>query len=207
MDLCEPGTKPVTITGIQKKYYYNGNNDVSCSSASDGQISISAWGGTGTLQYSADNGATFQTSNVISGLSAGTYQVVVKDANGCMGTSSITLRAPSPVSGTIVAQTPTLFLGTNKGTATIAGAGGVGLYYYSIDGGAFQWSGTFTNLAAGSHSVLVRDNNGCMGLSQRNYYFFINRCFERRFNIISPELLPFECSDRRNNRQHIYCCL
>ncbi len=154
---------PITITGIQKKYYYNGNNDVSCSSASDGQISISAWGGTGTLQYSADNGATFQTSNVISGLAAGTYQVVVKDANGCMGTSSITLRAPSPVSGTIVAQAPTLCSGTSTGTATISGSGGVGLYYYSIDGGAFQWSGTFTNLAAGSHPVLIRDNNGCMG--------------------------------------------
>ncbi|MGH2648278.1 MAG: SprB repeat-containing protein, partial [Ginsengibacter sp.] len=154
---------PITITGIQKKYYYNGNNDVSCSSASDGQISISAWGGTGSLQYSADNGTTFQSSNVISGFSAGTYQVVVKDANGCTGTSSVTLRAPSPVSGTIVAQTPTLCSGTNSGTATIAGSGGVGLYYYSIDGSAFQWSGAFTNLAAGSHPVLIRDNNGCMG--------------------------------------------
>jgi Secretion system C-terminal sorting domain len=154
---------PITISGIQKKYYYNGNNDVSCSSASDGQISISAWGGTGTLHYSADNGATFQTSNVISGLSAGTYQVVVKDANDCIGTSSVTLRAPSPVGATIVAQTSDDCSSSNKGTVTVLGSGGVGLYYYSIDGSSYQWSGTFTKLAAGLHWGMVKDNNGCTG--------------------------------------------
>ena len=154
---------PITITGIQKKYYYNGNNDVSCSSAADGQISISAWGGTGTLQYSADNGATFQSSNVFSGLAAGTYQVVVKDANGCTGTSSVTLRAPSPVSATIVAQTSDDCSSSNKGSVTVLGSGGVGLYYYSLDGSSYQWSGTFTKLAAGLHWGMVKDNNGCTG--------------------------------------------
>ena len=154
---------PVTITNINKKYYFNGNNDVSCADASDGQISISAWGGTKSLTYSADGGETFQSSSTISGLAAGTYQIVVKDANGCMTTASVTLKAPSPVTGTIVAQTNTSCSGTNTGSVTIAGSGGVGYYNYSIDGKAFQWSGTFKNLSAGAHTVLIKDNNGCMG--------------------------------------------
>jgi SprB repeat len=154
---------PVTISGIQKKYYYNGNNDVSCSSASDGQITISAWGGTGTLQYSKDNGATFQSSGTISGLAAGTYQVVVRDANGCTATSAVTIKAPSPITATIVSQTTADCSSSNKGSATIAGSGGVGLYHYSLDGSAYQWSGTFNNLAAGLHWGLVKDNNGCTG--------------------------------------------
>jgi len=153
----------VTITNINKKYYFNGNNDVSCADAADGQISISAWGGTKSLTYSADGGETFQPSSTISGLAAGTYQIVVKDANGCMTTASVTLKAPSPVTGTIVAQTNTSCSGTNTGSVTIAGSGGVGFYFYSMDGKAFQWSGTFTNLSVGAHTVLIKDINGCMG--------------------------------------------
>jgi hypothetical protein len=153
---------PITITSIQKKYYYNGNNDVSCSSASDGEISIYAWGGTGTLQYSLD-GVTYQSSNTITGLAAGTYHITVQDANGCTSTSSVTITAPEPVGGTITSQTNIQCSGGNTGAVTVSGSGGVGLYYYSIDGGAFQWSGTFSNLSAGSHQVLVRDHNGCMG--------------------------------------------
>ncbi len=153
----------VTISYIGKKYYYDGNNDVSCSSASDGQVSISAWGGTGTLQYSMDGGSTFQTSNVFSGLAAGTYGIVVKDANGCTATSSVTLTAPSPVSGTVVAQTGTVCSAVNTGTLTVSGSGGVGLYYYSLDGGSYQWAGAFTNLASGTHTVTIKDHNGCTG--------------------------------------------
>jgi len=154
---------PVTISNIQKKYYYNGNNDVSCSSAADGQLTISAWGGTGTLQYSADNGASFQSSNIIKGLAAGDYQVIVKDANGCTATSSVTIKAPPPVSATIASQSNSDCSEGGKGSVTVQGAGGVGLYYYSLDGSAYQWSGTFSKLSAGLHWGIVKDNNGCTG--------------------------------------------
>ena len=153
---------PITITSIQKKYYYNGNNDVSCSSASDGEISIYAWGGTGTLQYSLD-GVSYQSSNTITGLAAGTYHIIVQDANGCTSTSSVTITAPEPVGGTIITQTTTQCTGLNTGTVTVSGNGGVGLYNYSIDGGNFQWAGAFTNLTAGIHNILVKDHNGCTG--------------------------------------------
>ncbi len=153
----------VTISHIQKKYYYNGNNDISCSSSSDGEVTISAWGGTGTLQYSKDNGATYQSSNILGGLAAGTYSLKVKDANGCTASSSVTLIAPAPVSGSITAQATTQCLSSKTGSVTIAGSGGVAQYNYSLDGGAYQYSGSFTNLAAGAHQVTIKDNNGCTG--------------------------------------------
>jgi len=62
---------------------YNGSQ-LSCATATDGTITVTASGGTGTLQYSSDNGTTWQSSNVFSNLGAGTYQIVVKDANNCM---------------------------------------------------------------------------------------------------------------------------
>ena len=119
----------VTISGINKTYRFNGTNDVSCSSATDGEFTISAWGGTGTLQYSKDNGTTYQAANVFSNLAAGNYKVKVRDANGCTSTaSSITLVAPSPVSGSITAQTNATCSGLNTGIVTLSGNGGVGNY-------------------------------------------------------------------------------
>src|SRR5690348_8862712 len=61
---------PVTITGINKKYYYNGNSDVVCSSASDGQVPINAWGGTGKCNYPMEGEITFQTASFFTGWAA-----------------------------------------------------------------------------------------------------------------------------------------
>lgn len=139
---------PVIIGGIQKAY--NGNNDVSCFSSSDGEISKSAWGGTDRLQYAID-GTTFQVSNTFKGLAAGKYNVTNRDANGCTATKSITLTTPAPVTGIISSQTNVQCASNKTGSVTITGKGGVRLYYYSIDGSAFQWMGTFKNLAAEVH--------------------------------------------------------
>ena len=55
-----------------------------CGSNTDGEITISnESGGTGPYTYSIDNGATFQSGNVFSSLTATTYSLVIKDMNGC----------------------------------------------------------------------------------------------------------------------------
>jgi hypothetical protein len=46
-------------------------------------IVVTATGGTGALHYSIDGGATYQSSPVFKHLQNGTYQVLVKDDNGC----------------------------------------------------------------------------------------------------------------------------
>jgi hypothetical protein len=50
----------VTITDAVKTLY-NGS-DLSCSGATNGEITVTASGGTGTLTYSKDNGLTFYSS-------------------------------------------------------------------------------------------------------------------------------------------------
>jgi large repetitive protein len=71
---------PIEILSISSKKYLG--YDVRCNGASDGEITVNAIGGTGALQYSV-NGGAFQSGNVITGLSAGTYVITVKDQNGC----------------------------------------------------------------------------------------------------------------------------
>jgi large repetitive protein len=68
---------------------------VSCNDASDGVLTVTAAGGTGSLSYSL-NGGAFQSSNVFSGLASGSYSVEVKDANGCsITTTSVSIANPA----------------------------------------------------------------------------------------------------------------
>ncbi|TAF65699.1 MAG: hypothetical protein EAZ55_08015 [Cytophagales bacterium] len=51
--------------------------------------------------------------------------------------------------------------GTNNGAITVSGSGGTGTLSYSINGGTFQSSTTFTGLPSGEHTITVRDANNC----------------------------------------------
>jgi SprB repeat/Secretion system C-terminal sorting domain len=52
-------------------------------------LTIVASGGTGQLFYSVDGGTSFQPSNLFNNLPLGTYEVMVKDENGCTFTDQI----------------------------------------------------------------------------------------------------------------------
>lgn len=52
----------------------------------DGSIVVNAENGGDDLEYSIDGGVSFQSSSMFTGLAAGTYQVVVQDADDCMAT-------------------------------------------------------------------------------------------------------------------------
>ncbi len=136
------------------------STDPKCNAGSDGTIIITATGGTGSLEYSVDNGATYQTNNSFSGLSATSYNVVVEDASGCQVTSSTTLSDPTAVSYTSSSTNETC--GAGNGTITLSGSGGTGTLSYSIDNGvSSQSSGSFSSLTAATFNILVEDSNAC----------------------------------------------
>ncbi len=53
-----------------------------------GSIIVYATGGTGVYNYSKNNGGAWQTGYTFSSLAPGTYSIKVKDANGCMSTTT-----------------------------------------------------------------------------------------------------------------------
>ncbi len=65
---------------------------VSCFGGSDGSIDFNVMGGTGTYTYAWSNGATTQD---ISNLKAGVYQLIVKDGNNCEVALSFTIKEPA----------------------------------------------------------------------------------------------------------------
>ena len=120
----------------------------SCGS-SNGQVVVYASNGTGSLLYSIDNGGTFVASNTFSGLSAGTYTLVVQDQNNCTDTQVISISNSSGPSITALVLSATT-CGLDNGEIVITVSGGVPPLEYSIDNGlTFQTSNTFSGLSAG----------------------------------------------------------
>lgn len=130
---------------------------------SNGSITASA-APAGTYTYSL-NGGAFQASGTFSGLAAGSYTVTAKNANGCTGVKTVTLTGVDPCAGVTVTVTTTQTnptTGNSNGSITATATGGTG-FTYSLNGGAYQASGTFSNLAAGNYTITAKNSNGCTG--------------------------------------------
>ncbi len=131
-----------------------------CNSASTGSAKANATGGTGAYTYSwAPSGGTSATAN---NLTAGTYTANVTDANGCLGTASVTITQPLAVTVTISSVNEDKCNGDNTGSATANPAGGTGAYTYAWtpSGGT---NATASNLTAGTYTCTVKDANNCSG--------------------------------------------
>jgi large repetitive protein len=131
---------------------------VNCNS-NNGTITVVGGGSAGPYEYNI-NGGAYQTTGVFTGLAPGTYPVTVRDASGCINAALVVLAAPSLPSVTGFSL-PTS-CGINNGSITLtAGSGGTAPFEYSLGGTIFQTSNVFTNLAAGSYSIFIKDATGC----------------------------------------------
>jgi gliding motility-associated-like protein len=73
-------------------------NGTACSDSEDGQIAVSANGGTpnlGLYEFSR-NGTNWQTGNLFPNLAANVYTVYVRDANNCMDSMIVNIDAADP---------------------------------------------------------------------------------------------------------------
>jgi len=118
-------------------------------------------GGSVTLTSSAGSGylwSTGETTASINVTTAGSFTVQVTNASGCQSVSSITttisLNTPPVASTASVTVQPNCAVSTG----TIEVSAPVGSYEYSIDAGVFQSSTTFSSVASGSHSIIVRNS-------------------------------------------------
>jgi hypothetical protein len=131
----------------------------SCSGGT-GTITVTNTGGTAPLTYSKDGGATYQSSNIFSGLAAGNYTIKVKDASTCTTDSnSVTVAIPSAITASAAGTNPGC--STGLGSITTTASGGTGTLTYSIDGTNYQASNVFSGLAAGNYTITVKDASGC----------------------------------------------
>ena len=118
-------------------------------------------GGDGVYEYSLD-GAAFQSINVYPGLSVGTYNVTIRDSNGCTSICVSTIIEPSVLSCTAVGTTVS-DCGVNDGTIIVTATGGTSNYTYDAGAGSVI-SNVINDLLPGTYEVTVTDANGCTSL-------------------------------------------
>lgn len=132
-------------------------SNVLCNGGNTGSASATPFGGTPpyTYQWSPSN----QTNQNATGLTAGTYTVVVTDVNNCTVVGTVTISEPPALITSVSSGT----IACNGGvtSATVTASGGTPGYTYAWGTTPVQTSPTATGLAAGSYSVLITDGNGC----------------------------------------------
>ncbi len=135
-----------------------------CFGDENGYIIAQATGGTGTIQYSIDNGYMYYNDGDFSNISAGNYHLVIRDQNNCSADwGIITIGQPDLL---LIDSVVTIDIqgcyGDADGQITIYDSGGTGAKLYSIDNGVtLQASNVFTNLDVGDYFPYVVDENGC----------------------------------------------
>ncbi len=151
------GTVSVTIAEPVVLSKVKSQLNVSCYGGADGAASVVVSGGTPAYTYSwVPVGGSAATAT---GLSAGTYGVVITDSKGCQDTAVFIISQPDSISVSHTSVNVSCFAGAD-GSATVNVTGGTGTYTYSWSpaGGT---SATATGLAAGSYLVTVTDANNC----------------------------------------------
>ena len=135
--------------------------DIDCNSGNNGVINITPNGGTPaySFNWSSPDGSGFVIdSEDQSGLTAGTYTVVITDINSCTVTSDITITEPPALAISESHINVSCKDGTD-GSIDVTVSGGTTPYTY--DWGAAGTTEDVTNLVAGDYNLTVTDVNGC----------------------------------------------
>ncbi len=130
--------------------------NVTCNGGNNGSATGSAAGGTGPYTYSWSN---LQTTQIATGLAAGTYTLTVTDATGCQDTAVATITQPAPVTITVTGGGQ-LCIGQNE-ILTATAVGGTGPYIYTWDATSVGSSYPVNPTVTTSYTVVAADANGC----------------------------------------------
>lgn len=171
------GTTTATINPFDQLLTVDATNTITCNPTADGEITItftSTTNNAALIEYSDDNGVTYQSSNIFNGLAVGTYDFLVRHTvTRCILPVSETIVEPNTFEIDITGTTNVTCSGDANGsvTFTITDATYTGNYSWSIfddndtptnftdDGAAIdtgdQTTLTSTILPAGSYYISV----------------------------------------------------
>lgn len=152
---------PVTISAKLSNYH---GYETSCAGTSDGEIHITGLGGTGVFDLYKWTPAVSDSSTA-ENLAAGTYQIRIRDTNGCWSDEyAYAIRTPKQLDVQLTS------IGGLNGFDVSCHDKADGVVRTEITGGVAPYSFAWSNGASGSlisgvtqgpYDVLVTDANGC----------------------------------------------
>ncbi|MBM3164950.1 MAG: gliding motility-associated C-terminal domain-containing protein, partial [Bacteroidetes bacterium] len=123
------------------------STNITCFGANNGSAAVVNSGGTAPISTLWSNGST---SNSISNLSPGNYNVTVTDFNGCQNINSFVITQPNALVASAAVLSPVVCF---NGNATVSVSATGGTNPYNGTGNFFPTSGTY--------AYVVTDANGC----------------------------------------------
>lgn len=131
--------------------------DVSCFGTDTGSASIFLSNGYEPYSFQWDDTEQQILSTAVF-LPAGTYHVIITDSVFCITETDVIINQPDLLVLDVNGEDAKCLDGTD-GSGTVTPAGGIMPYTYLWDNGDTEQ--TTTNLGAGTHNVMVTDDNGC----------------------------------------------
>jgi gliding motility-associated-like protein len=133
------------------------HQNISCYNGNNGNINLTVSGGTAPYIYSWSNNLSSQ--NLLN-ITAGTYTVIVTDANGCSKNLSVTLTQPLAPLSSSDTHTDILCKGFSTGAIDLTVIGGTSPYTYLWSNG--QTTQDIDTLLSGTYSVSITDAKSCV---------------------------------------------
>ena len=134
----------------------------SCFAVSDGQATADGLSGTAPYSFQWGASAGSQSTAIATGLAAGTYSVIVSDANGCTDSISVVIDEPDSLYFILDSVKNVSCKGLSNGSLSVSSIGGTAPYSYLWDAAAgSQTNATAIGLSSGSYELTVTDTNDC----------------------------------------------
>lgn len=154
--LSAADTATVSVTPYSPFAATTSVNPVTCFGGNDGSATIYVSGGTAPYTYLWN--PTGQTSQTATGLSTGTYSVIVNDSSGCVDTFSVAVPG-SPMLLLTLNSTPSSCYTCPDGGVFANVFGGTPPHTYLWSSG--QTTLNITGLMPGNYTLCVTDGNNC----------------------------------------------
>jgi hypothetical protein len=163
---CESDGQQFTISMPAKLETKFTTDPVKCNGEKNGVIHLDAIGGTKSYTFSEIKGTlTTQISGTeYPDLMAGSYNIKVKDANGCIANNLIEVKQPDLLSFTSLSNLPTCRDGNDGNLALTINGGNTGTYEYKLGSGVFAQlvDSKISGLSTNKYDVTIKDAKGCL---------------------------------------------
>lgn len=130
-----------------------------CYGESSGQAIAQVSGGLPPYRYRW-NDRLAQLSDTAVLLSAGTYELIVTDEQGCTARKTVRIMQPDTLMSNI-SVVPISCLGLSDGRASIQATGGQQPYRFEWSGAGMRQGDTIRSLSAGTYQVTITDSANC----------------------------------------------
>ena len=173
---------PLAVTIVEKV-------KIKCAGDKFGALAAEATGGKTPYRYQWSK-ADF-TGEQPANVQAGEYQLTVTDAAGVTATAAVSVKSPERLVITATASALST-AGNSDGKAIAQAKGGAGVFSFQWDNNETTY--TAAKLAAGTHTVIVTDANGCAATAEVK--------IEDKTDALAVtlrEMRPIKCNGQKTN--------